>query len=148
MLLTKLHYYGIKGTSLSWFTSYLENRYQYVEYDGTSSSSNEIETGVPQGSTPGPLLFIIHMNDIHCASEHFKFILYADDTTLVSPLCSFTLSSNSDDITQVSSLMNFELSKTVWLVVIDLSLNAVRPNILFSTITKKQLRKMIFPTTH
>ena len=55
--------------SLSWFTSYLKNRYQYVEYNGTSSSLKEIETGVPQGSILGPLLFITNMNDIHCASE-------------------------------------------------------------------------------
>ena len=125
ILLTKLRYYGIKGTSLSWFTSYLENRYQYVECNGTSSSLKEIETGVPQGSILGPLLFIIYMNDIHFASENFKFILYADDTTLVSPLCSFTLSSNSNDINQMSSLINFELSKiSDWLAVNKLSLNA------------------------
>ena len=65
------------------------------------------------------------MNDIHCASENFKFNLYADDTTLVSPLCSFTLGSNSNDINQVSSLINFELSKiSDWLVVNELSFNA------------------------
>ena len=125
ILLTKLHYPGIKGTSLSWSTSYPENRYQYVEYNGTSSSLKEIETGVPQGSVLKPLLFIIYMNDSHRASENFEFILYADDITLVSPLCSFTLSSNRNDINQVSSLINFELTKiSDWLAVNKLSLNA------------------------
>ena len=65
------------------------------------------------------------MNDIHRASENFEFILYADDTTLVSPLCSFTLSSNRNDINQVSILINFELTKiSEWLAVNKLSLNA------------------------
>ena len=75
ILLTKLYYYDTKGMSLSWFTSYLENRYQYVEQNGTSSSLKEIETGVPQGSILGLLLFITYMNDIHWASKFFSYIL-------------------------------------------------------------------------
>ena len=123
--MTKLRYHGIPDTSLSWFASYLENRYQYVEYNGTSSSLKEIETGVPQGSILGLLLFIIYMNGIHCASENFKFVLHADDTTLVSPPYSFTLSSNKYDINQVSSVINLELSKiSDWLAVDKLSLIA------------------------
>ena len=40
--------------------NYLTNRKQYVEYDGTKSDLPEITTGVPQGSTVGPLLFVIY----------------------------------------------------------------------------------------
>ena len=58
ILLTKLKYYGIKDTPLDWFRSYLTQRLQCVEFDGTASSSREIETGVPQGSILDPLLFI------------------------------------------------------------------------------------------
>ena len=69
ILLEKLMYYGIKGTELSWFQSYLSNRRQYVHYDDSDSSLLTISTGVPQGSILGPLLFLIYMNDISEASD-------------------------------------------------------------------------------
>ena len=87
MLLSKLDYYGIKDTALNWFESYLTNRTQYVNCNGISSSIRTIETAVPQGSILGPLLFIIYMHDIHTVSNNLNFILYADDTTLSSPMC-------------------------------------------------------------
>ena len=111
ILLTKLRYNGIEGVALNWFQSYLTKRTQYVQYNDTSSSIREIETGVPQGSILGPLLFIIiHMNDIHTVSQKFTFILYVDDTTLISSLCSFIHSSQSD-MDYVSTMINMELSK-------------------------------------
>ena len=48
ILLDKLRYYGIRGTALMWFTSYLTNRYQYVEFNCESSDLLEIKTGVPR----------------------------------------------------------------------------------------------------
>ena len=72
ILLIKLKYHGIKDTPLDWFRSYVTQRLQYVEYDGIPSSTREIETGVPQGSILGPLLFIIYMNDIHKVSANLK----------------------------------------------------------------------------
>ena len=80
VLLSKLDYYGIKDIALDWFKSYLTNRTQYVDCNGISSSIRKIETGVPQGSILGPLLFIIYMNDIHTVSNNLNFILYADHT--------------------------------------------------------------------
>ena len=74
ILLTKLRYCGIGDVALNWFQSYLTKRTQYVQYDNTSSSIRGIETGVPQGSILGPLLFMINMNDIHNVSQ--KFIWY------------------------------------------------------------------------
>ena len=69
-----------------WFESYLSKRTQYVEIDNFKSSPQTITTGVPQGSILGPLFFLIYMNDMPQASSLFKFILYADDTTLFSAL--------------------------------------------------------------
>ena len=78
ILMDKLKYYGLNETSLNWFRSYLHDRQQYTEYDGTCSDVINLTTGVPQGSILGPLLFIIYMNDIHVATSNFKAILYAN----------------------------------------------------------------------
>ena len=59
ILLDKLHYYGIRNTPLDLFKNYLTNRKQYVGIDNVKSKMGEIQTGVPQGSILGPLLFII-----------------------------------------------------------------------------------------
>ena len=124
ILLTKLNYYGMKDRPLDWFRSHLTQCLQYVEYDGIPSLTREIETGVPQGSILGPLLFIIYMNDVHKVSAGLEFILYADDTTITSPLCSFTHGGNDDIGVVRVALINLELLKILdWLAVNKLSLN-------------------------
>ena len=52
-----------------WFLSYLPSRQPFVDFDGTVSDVLTLNTGVPQGSIIGPLLFIVYMNDIHIASK-------------------------------------------------------------------------------
>ena len=60
-----------------------------MKLDDEISNTLPISTGVPQGSILGPLLFILYKNDLHMASDNFKAILYADDTTLVSTVSAF-----------------------------------------------------------
>ena len=145
VLLTKLHYYGIRDIALNWFRSYLTKRTQYVDCNGVSSSIREIETGVPQGSILGPLLFIIYMNDIHTVSDNLNFILYADDTTLSSPMCSFTRGCNGN-IELISTLINSELNKIAdWLAVNKLSLNVQKTKFMIFHYRQRVLTENYIP---
>ncbi len=124
ILLHKLDYYGIKDNELKLFNSYLTNRKQFVDIEGTTSEMLEIKTGVPQGSVLGPLLFIIYMNDISVASILFTLIIYADDSTLTSILCAFNL---NNDYNNNSDKINSELNKiSDWLKLNKLSLNTTQ----------------------
>ena len=82
ILLMKLHHSGFRGTVHSWLKSFLTNRYQYVSCGGASSQRVLVTRGVPQGSTLGPLSFLLYINDMHRCYDKFKYIHFADDTTV------------------------------------------------------------------
>ena len=77
---------------LQWFIDYLFLRKQIVQFNDVLFEPNPINTGVPQGSILGPLLFLIFFNDVHSPLRHCKIITYADDTVI------FTSSSDFDVI--------------------------------------------------
>ena len=80
VLLAKLSNMGIVGREHDWFSDYLTNRTQVVEFQGVTSAPNTISAGVPQGSILGPLLFILHINDLLQVISECSKLMYADDT--------------------------------------------------------------------
>ena len=67
----------------NWFISYLFNRKQFVSINGHISNQTSVKYGVPQGSVLGPLLFLIHINDLNLAINFCKVHHFADDTNLL-----------------------------------------------------------------
>ena len=62
LLLFKLEHCGVKGSSLDWFWNYLTTRTQRVQLGNDMSSTRAIRFGLPQGSSLGPLLFVLCIN--------------------------------------------------------------------------------------
>lgn len=73
----------------------MQNRKQYVKIGHTESQMLEITCGVPQGSTLGPLLFLLYINDMPNCSKKLSFRIFADDTNV------FYSSNNVKDLVTV-----------------------------------------------
>jgi len=84
ILLSTLAELGITGSALSWFTSYLTGHTYRVTWNGSLSRPCTLDTGVPQGSELGPLLFSLCARCLGSVitSHYFSYNCYTDDPTV------------------------------------------------------------------
>ena len=122
ILLSKMEKYGLSGSTLSWFQSYLNQRKQRCFVNGSLSSCCSLSCGIPQGTMLGPLLFILYINDLPNCLISSSSRMYADDTHI-------TFASNN--IKTIEENLNEDLSKVnEWLVSNKLTLNSSKTEFL------------------
>ena len=123
ILCDKLKYYGLRGKVNDLLKSYLSNRKQFVTINGFDSELKNIDCGVPQGSSLGPLLFLMYINDFRLCLEKTSCGHFADDTFIIY---------NSKKLKTIETVINTELKKVIkWLGLNKLSLNATKTELIF-----------------
>ncbi len=82
-LLTKMKSFGLGDVIVRWAEAYLSGRVSRVPIGGEHSGAIPLQSGVPQGSGIGPLLFLLFVNDLPDAFEALT-LLFADDVKIVT----------------------------------------------------------------
>jgi hypothetical protein len=126
-LLAKLEHYGIRGPILAWIREFLTNREQRVIIEGEASSSVHVDSGVPQGTVLGPLLFLLFINDLPL-HVHSQVRLFADDALLYRKI-----TSRDDQVLLQQDLTSLE----AWAVTWGMRFNANKCNVMRITRSRK-----------
>ena len=100
--------YNVDGLMLNFIKGYLQGRKQQVVVGGSVSSSKDVNSGVPQGSILGPLLFVLFINDMFSrVSEGTNIALYADDTKIWREIRSWNDHESLDQ--DIMNLLNWSI---------------------------------------
>lgn len=133
-LLLKLKHYGVEDRAIRLLKSYLDNRTQKVEINGTYSSGSNVKMGVPQGSILGPFLFLTYINDLPFMVENLSnIVLFADDTSLL-----FKVDRKVKETDEVNSTLSKILS---WFTTNNLLLNAKKTKCMRFTLPNVKLNQ-------
>ena len=142
ILLQKLRYYISNENIIQLIRSFLTNRTQQVISNGIMSEPSFIKIGVPQGSTLGPLLFSVFINDLPLAitSENVETDLFADDATLHTA---------DKDIAAISSELQLALCEvSKWCLINDMVINPNKTeSMVITTRQKHQLKPLLLNIT-
>ena len=124
ILCDKIKTYGLRGNINNLLKSYLSERKQYVSINGFDSDVKNVTCGVPQGSSLGPLLFLLYINDFYLCLSQTSCGHFADDTFIIY---------NSKKGKTIETVINTELKEVIkWLRLNKLSLNAGKTELIFS----------------
>lgn len=100
LLLAILHYYGLSDNAVAMIKNYLGGRQQQVKIKETYSHILGVNSGVPQGSILGPLLFTIYTSNLGSSVTFCRSHCYADDYQLYF---SFSLNNLQDANLKINS---------------------------------------------
>ena len=82
LLLSRLREFGLDTATCGWFSSYHADRRQSTCINAVQSEEIAVDTGAPQGSVLGPLLFSLFVNNLPAQLQGVATVLFADDTSL------------------------------------------------------------------
>ena len=116
--------------------SYLSNRKQYVSLNGFQSEVKNLNCGVPQGSSLGPLLFLIYINDFRLCVNGTTSGHFADDTFIMY---------SGKKLKTIETVVDTELKQVLtWLRKNKLSLNAGKTELIFFILRNIHLNMITF----
>ena len=133
ILMNKREYYGIRVAPKMWLESFLIGRHQFTHIKDRSSSKLPITHGVPQGPVLGPVLYLLHINDLHKAIQNSSVHHFADDTNL---LCT------NNSLKKTNKHINHDIRHLCqWLRSNKISLNASKTEIIIFKTKLKTVTK-------
>ena len=107
---------SISGELLHILSDFLSNRKQRIVLNGQNSSWANVHAGVPQGSIPGPLLFLIYINDL---SDHLTSNekLFGDDASLFSVV--HDVNTSAKELNEYLKKLIIRLSDGNWISILS-----------------------------
>ena len=118
-----------------------------VSINGYDSTLADVKFDVPQRSVLGPLLFLVHINDLNQALKFCKVHHFADDTNLIH---------FSKSVNRLNKYVNLDLKNlTYWLNANRISLNVKKTELVIFKHQRKKLdspikiklsRKRLYPS--
>ena len=117
---SKLKRHNLNSDLIDWIKAFLSDRKQRVQLNGINSSWDSILSEIPQlpqGSILGPLLFIIHINDLpDCLNDDSNIYLYADDAKLFRHI-----STSQDSLFLQDDINNLSNWTDEWLIKLNIN---------------------------
>ena len=123
------HRFGITGKALSWLTSYLIDRTQFVKVANEHSTIRNLLCGVSQGSVLAPILYSIYTAPLaDIIRQHgLNFHFYADDTQIY---LSFNPKATGEPMHSLSRVQSCISDITNWMTSNKLMLNSDKTKLL------------------